>query len=159
MEFQRAAELLDDKLEAVGVKFYDYKTDVTFDKYQRLLSDGFIERGNAFSIEFTHRQSGVPERFMFRYYRNPVKFYKSGPLIPLELNYFDRAQARYIRLSEVSWADRIRLREVFFNKDGEFLMRYYNLDLRQEAERKAGTIAEAVQWFYDDVLQNIFHLG
>jgi hypothetical protein len=52
----------------------------------------------------------------------------------------------------------MRLRELYFDLNGEFVIRYYNRESRQEAEKKNANISEAVQWFYDDVLQNVFHL-
>jgi len=52
----------------------------------------------------------------------------------------------------------MRIRELYFNLQGEFVIRYYNASSRAEAEKRGGSISEAVQWFFDDVLRNIFHL-
>src|SRR5439155_1223115 len=103
LEFQNSAELLDDQLEQVDIHFYDYKSEgITFEKYQDLLDNGVAEHANAFSITFSRPHSAPDERhrFMFRYYRNFNKFYRHLKVIPLELNYFDADQARYIRLVE-----------------------------------------------------------
>jgi len=158
LEFQKAAEVLNDKLDHLDIDFYDYKTDLTFDKYQRLLEEGAVEHSNAFSVSFREKTSGRFERFMFRYFRNWNKFSKRFRVIPLELNYFDQNAMTYTRLCDLPWASCIRPRELYFTQDGEVILRYFNIDSRQESERKGGTIAEAVQWFFDDVLRNVFHL-
>jgi fido (protein-threonine AMPylation protein) len=160
LEFQKATELLNDKLENIELSFYDYKTELSFDRYQHLLEAGWVEYGNAFSITFLEKKNGRNERFMFRYYRNREKFSKGSRLIPLELNYFDRESNSYVRLCEVDWATPIRIRELYFTPEkGEFVVRYYNIDKKQETEKKGCTISEAVQWFYDDILRNIFQLS
>jgi Fic family protein len=161
LEFQNSAELLDDQLEQLDIQFYDYKSEgITFDKYQQLLEDGNAEHANAFSITFSRPHTPPEERvrFMFRYYRNFAKFPRYLKIIPLELNYFDVKQSRYVRLVDLKWTETMRIRELYFDPTGEFVIRYYNRDLRQEAEKKNANISEAVQWFYDDVLQNVFHL-
>ena len=158
LEFEKAAELLDERLEQISVSFYDYKNDVTFEKYQQLLESGFIDHANAFSITFTATLTGYTHRFMFRYYRNFHKFPGGSRIIPLELNYFDPDAVKYVRLSDLGWAERLRMRELYFTLEGEFMLRYFNVDTRQETERKPNTVAEAVQWFYDDVLHNVLGL-
>jgi hypothetical protein len=133
---------------------------ITFDKYQELLEDGATEHANAFSITFSRPHTPPEERvrFMFRYYRNFNKFPRFVKVIPLELNYFDAKQSRYIRLVDLKWLELIRIRELYFNTEGEFVIRYYNRESRQEVEKKNANISEAVQCLYDDVLQNVFHL-
>jgi Fic family protein len=161
LEFQNSAELLDAQLEQLDIQFYDYKAEgITFDKYQELLENGATDRANAFNISFVRpdAQSNQRARFMFRYFRNFMKYSRYLKIIPLELNYFEANEAHYVRLSDLNWADRIRIRELYFNRDGEFVIRYYNPDLHQEVEKKNASISEAVQWFFDDVLRNVFHL-
>ncbi|HYS54675.1 MAG TPA: Fic family protein [Thermoanaerobaculia bacterium] len=158
LEFQKAAELLNDKLQEIAIEFHDYRNAIDFERYQKLLEDGRVEQSNAFSISFRQHRTGLEERFMFRYYRNFNKFPPRRHVIPLEANYFDREISKYTRLSEVPWGEKVRVREVYFNEQGEFVQRYFNRDTKQEAERKGATISEAVQQFFEDVLQNIFHL-
>ena len=161
LEFQNLAELLEDQLEQVDIKFYDYKSEgITFDKYQQLLEDGYTDYANCFSVTFFRKNVVTDERvkFMFRYYRNFHKFPKYQHIIPLELNYFDVSESRYIRLCEIPGMECMRIRELYFNLQGEFVIRYYNASSRAEAEKRGGSISEAVQWFFDDVLRNIFHL-
>ncbi len=155
LEFQNRAELMDEEVPQIDVSFYDYKTDIDFERYQRLLTEGFIDRANAFSITF--KDDATHARFMFRYYRNYSKFLRSK-VIPLELNYFDPNESKYIRLSELQGMDCIRLRELYFTSKGNFVVRYFNPDTQRETKKEAGTIAEAAQWLYDDVLRYIFHL-
>jgi hypothetical protein len=161
LEFQNSAELLDDELEQLEIKYYHYKSEgVTFDKYQQLLEDGYTDHANCFSVTFFRNNVLTDERvkFMFRYYRNFQKFPKHQCVIPLELNYFDVRESRYIRLSDLPGMECVRIREIYFNQGGEFVIRYYNAGSRQEVEKKGASISEAVQWFFDDVLQNIFHI-
>mgnify|MGYP003393751871 CR=1 FL=1 len=157
LEFQRATELINDRLEHIELSFYDFKTDITFERYQQLLREGQTEFGNAFSITFNDRRSRRQERFMFRYFRNFSKFPRPSKIIPLELNY--RNENGYTRLSELDWANRIRVRELYFTNEGEFIVRYYNIDKSEEADKKGETISEVVMWFFDDILKNIFELG
>jgi Fic family protein len=157
LEFQKASELLDDNLQGqIEVKFYDYKTEISFEDYQQLKEKGQIQRANAFSISFRENTSGKYERFMFRYFRNWNKFPYEDSLIPLELNRYETESGSYIRLSNLSWADRIRLREIYFTDNGEFIIRYYDTLKRDEIEERGKTVADAVQWFFDDILQNVF---
>ena len=127
-------------------------------EYQQLLEEGQTDHANAFSITFRNEQTGDQERFMFRYYRNFKYFPASLKVIPLELNYFDKTQNKYIRIADLTWRDRVRVQAFYFTPEGEITMRYYNLDKHQEAERKSVRIPEIVEWFYDDVLANILHL-
>jgi Fic family protein len=159
LEFENLAELLDDQLDKVDIKFYDYKSEgITFDKYQQLLEDGYTDHANCFSVTFFATNTGERVKFMFRYYRHFQKFGKYQRIIPLELNYFEPSESRYIRLSEISGMECMRIRELYFNPQGEFVIRYYNTQSHQETEKKAGSISEAVQWFFDDVLRNILHI-
>jgi Fic family protein len=161
LEFQNSAELLDEQLAQIEIEFYDYKSEtITFDKYQELLENGQTERANAFSVTLSrpHTPSEHRVRLMFRYFRNFNKFPRHQRIIPLELNYFDPSESRYVRLSDLDWSDRIRIRELYFNLEGEFVIRYFNRDVNHEVEKKNASISEAVQWFFDDVLQNMFHL-
>jgi Fic family protein len=158
LEFQKAAELLDDKLGQISLSFYDYKGEITFERYQQLLEEGQTDHANAFSITFRNEQTGDQERFMFRYYRN-FKYFPAGlRVIPLELNYFDKTQNKYIRISDLTWRERVRVQAFYFTPEGEITMRYFNLEKHQDAERKSVRIPEIVEWFYDDVLSNVLHL-
>ncbi|MGA2983794.1 MAG: Fic family protein [Terriglobia bacterium] len=158
LEFQKASELLNDELDQISISFYDYKNEIDFEKYQLLSSKGFIPHANAYSIVFRHQISGETARFLFRYYRNFSKFPAPSKVIPLELNHFDQDESKYIRLSDLPWAKCIRFRELYFTAAGEFVVRYFNIDSGQEAERKPDTIADAVREFFDDVLHRVFGL-
>ncbi len=97
---------------------------------------------------------------MFRYFRNFARFPRNFKVITLELNYFNfnKEENRYIRLSEINWSECIRVRELYFAAEGEFFIRHFNIDARQEREKKGGTVAEAVQWFFDAILHHVFQL-
>lgn len=161
LEFQKAAELLEDALEkVVDISYYDYKNDISFEKYQQLMEKGFIQQANAFSVTFYDKKSGRQERFMFRYRRNRDKFSKQDKVIPLELTCFEIAANMYLPLSEIDWMERVRIREIYFTPEkGEFVIRYYRIDTKKEVEKRGSTISESVQWFYDDVLKNIFGIS
>jgi len=160
LEFEKASELLSDQLNGiVEISFHDYNNDIYFEKYQTLVEKGQIPQGNAFSIGFFQQSQGRRERFMFRYFRNWQNFKPpQHKLIPVELNYHEE-QSGYVRLSDLTWAKKIRIRELYFNTQGEFIVRWFDAQRNQEAELKGHTIAEAVQWFFDDVLKNVFELG
>jgi hypothetical protein len=160
LEFQKAAELLDDQLgKILKVTFYDYKNEITFDKYQRLLETGSIFQGNAFSVTFSSEENNNYARFMFRYFRDWDKFSKQDKVIPLQLNYYDREQNTYRQISELDWANNIRIREIYFTSEGQFVIRYYSIDEMRETEQRGEPVAEAARWFYDDILKNVFGLN
>lgn len=157
LEFQKAAELLNEKIQGIDISFFDWKNEISLERYQQLISDGFIDRGNAFSIGFRESRTGHQERFMFRYYRNRDKF-PWKKFIPLELNH--REETGYLRLSDVDWAwgECVRIRELYFTEEGKFVVRYYDAVKREEMETEGIPISEVVQWFFDDVLKHIFGL-
>jgi Fic family protein len=162
LEFDKAAELLNEEMAGIlEVQFYDYKNEISFEKYQTLKEKGNIPQGNAFSVGFTQLKDGRRERFMFRYFRNRQKFIGGQKkVIPFEVNYYEGEAEGYVRLSELSWAKKIRLRELYFNEpDGDFEYRWFNSATDTEMVMKGHPISEAVQWFFDDVLKNIFELG
>ena len=159
LEFEKATELLDDSLQQLEITFHDYSTEISFEKYQQLLERGQTPQANAFSISFFHNKEDRRARFMFRYFRNKAKFRPNQKVIPLELNHYDEEAKSYTRLSDLGWAKAIRIRELYFNPDGEFVVRCYNLQTGQEIDKKGGTIAEAVQWFFDDILKHHFGLS
>lgn len=161
LEFQKASELLDDQLQKhqINIKFYDYKREISFEDYQQLKERGYIPRSNVFSIQFFNEATEeIYWRFMFRYFRNWDKFNKEDAFIPLELNCFDSDMGSYIRLVDLQWADRIRLRELYFTDKGEFIVRIYAHSEQREVEKTGHTISEIVQWFFDDILQNVIGL-
>ncbi len=139
------------------MNFYDYNNEISFEKYQQLKEKGYISLANAFSVSFSST-AGKQERFMFRYRRNRNKFVRGERVIPLELTYNDRNQG-YIELVDLASAERIRIRELYFTEKGEFVIRFYDPHEKREKDKKDGTIAEAVQWFYDDILKNVFGLS
>lgn len=157
LEFQKATELMNDRLDFIEMSFFDFKTEITFERYQKLQREGQIDFGNAFSISFTDKHSKRQERFMFRYFRNFRKYPHPSRIIPLELNY--KRENEYVRLSDLDWSNRIRLRELYFNTEGEFIIRQHIRETNSEKELKGHQIAEAVQWFFDDVLKNVFSLS
>lgn len=161
LEFEKASELLNDQLNGiVEIGFHDYNNEILFEKYESLVEKGQIPQGNAFSIGFFQKSQGRRERFMFRYYRNWTKFKPPlHKLIPLELNYYNGEQPGYVRLSDLPWTKKLRIRDLYFNANGEFVVRWFNPQTDQETELKGHTIAEAVQWFFDDILKNVFELG
>lgn len=160
LEFQNAAEMLSDGLEGkLAVTFYDYRNQITFERYQQLLDSGRIPQSSyAFTIRFVDLLNDREERFLFRYFRNFDKFSREDKVIPLELNYFDQATHRWVRMSELPWASRIRIRELYFASNGQFVARYFSVEQGQETVTDKCTIAQIVQWFYDDVLENVFGL-
>jgi Fic family protein len=159
LEYQKAAELLDESITQLEILFYDYKTEIDFEKYQHLLERGSTERANAFSITFHSRQSNRNERFMFRYYRN----YRSFPgvkVIPLELNYLEQSEggASYVRIDDSSIRQIIRLRAIYFNDDGSLGVKAFNRDTGDEIDLKGKNISDTVRMFFDDVLEHFFHI-
>ncbi len=159
LEFEKATELLNDQLgDVIDISFHDYNNEISFEKYQTLVEKGNIPQGNAFSIGF-QQSNRRRERFLFRYFRNWKKFKPpQHRFVPLELNYHEE-ESGYVRLDDLPWAKKIRVREIYFNAKGEFIVRWFNAQTNHEIELKGHTIAEAVQMFFDDVLKNVFELG
>jgi Fic family protein len=163
LEYQNATELLNDRIEQLEIDFYDYKTEIDFEKYQRLLERGFIERANAFSITFRPlpRQPGRDERFMFRYYRDFQSF-PGIKVIPLQLNYLDRSNvgdAGYIRLADSTLREIVRLRAIYFHDDGSLGVKALNRQTKHETDLSKMNISGTVQMFFDDVLEHLFHVS
>ena len=163
LEYQNASELLDDKIEQLDIDFYDYKTEIDFEKYQRLLERGFIERANAFSITFhpNPRQVGKDQRFMFRYYRN-FQTFPGAKVIPLELNYLDLSHsvdAGYVRIAESALREIVRIRAIYFNDDGSLGVRALDRRSGREIDLQKKNISDTVQMFFDDVLEHLFHIS
>jgi Fic family protein len=160
LEYQKAAELLDEMITQLEIRFYDYRTEIDFEKYQRLVERGFTERANAFSITFHSQQGNRNERFMFRYYRSYQSFY-GLKVIPLELNYLEQAhgEASYVRIDDSSLRNIIRLRSIYFHEDGSLGIRVFNRDTKGEVDEKGKNISDAVRMFFDDVLEHFFHIS
>ena len=73
-----------------------------------------------------------------------MKFHRSSRTIPLELNYWNEAEERYVRLSDLPPVHPVRLREIYFEDNGEVCAKVYNFGTRNEHEEKGKSIA--VQW-------------
>ena len=156
LEFQKAAEYLDDELEHFRVEFFDYQNEITLDKFEQLRREGSAERSNAFAISFQHKPSGKYERFTFRYFRDWRHFPLRSSAIPLELHYLTPETGRYTSIGDSRYAELVRLRHLYFTDEGEFVLRYWNLSSRNEVEERGKTIQECVKWFFDDVLAHVF---
>ncbi|PJF32848.1 MAG: hypothetical protein CUN57_03755, partial [Phototrophicales bacterium] len=63
------------------------------------------------------------------------------------------------RLADLDWRDKLRLRELYFTDQGEFVVRYYDRSIHQETEKTGLTISEVVRWFFDDILENVMGIG
>jgi hypothetical protein len=157
LEFQQAADLLGDSLEEININFHEYGTELDVEKYQQLKERGSAERCNFFSITFVHTRTGVRERFMFRYFRNRSNFEPKSRAIPLELNYFNSEEERYIRTSNHNIGAQVHIRELYFTDDGEFIMRRFDPEIEDVAE-KFCTIMEAREMFFNEVLRNVWGL-
>jgi hypothetical protein len=158
LEFQRAADLLGDRFEGMEIRFYDYGEEPDLDKYQQLRERGSTERSNVFSINFRDARTGRRERFMFRYFRDWDRFERRARVIPLELNYFDAEEETWKSMPNVAWGGRVRIRELYFTEDGNFVIRYVDPETGEDTRRQKATITEAVEMFFDDVLGNVWSL-
>lgn len=159
LEFQNTVELLNDKLEAFEITYYDFKNEIDLEKYQRLTEKGFIERANAISITFTDRRNSPEhsERFMFRYCR-PVNFIPRK-VITLELNHLDRKDSKYVRIAESDCRERVRLHYLYVDANGILTKRAKTSLTGQEKDSPVPSTSEVVQDFIDDVMKNILHLS
>jgi len=158
LEFEKAADLLDEEIENIEIEIYSYSTDFNLEKFQALSIKGSIEHTNFFSIKFTDKIQRREERFMFRFFRNWDKFEHTSKVIPLELNYFDLSNTRYVRMCDVPWHERMRIRELFYSEKEEFTIRFYDSGCKREVETEEINPSRAAQMFFDDVLKNIFGL-
>jgi len=160
LEFERAADLLNDEFQNIDIIPYQYSTEIDSKKYQTLKFKGSAEYTNFFSINFLDKSTNTSERFMFRFFRNYEKFQHGSRVIPLELNYFDKEDHRFIRLCDVKGIEKIRPRELYFTDDGKFTVKYVNFGSKEEIETtKQEPISKWVQIFFDDVLKNVLSLS
>lgn len=83
LEFEKAADLLNDALKDIAIDFEDSKREIDFDTYQMLRSTGKIDHSHAFYLQLFHKPTKRREKFMFRYYRNWDKFQSQERVIPL----------------------------------------------------------------------------
>lgn len=158
LEFDRAADLLDQKIQNFAIDTYDYDWNIDLNKFHQLQTKGNAEYTNFFAISFFEKPTEKRIRFMFRFYRNYAKFPNDSKTIPLELNYFDPDEKRYIRISELSWNKKLRIRELYFSEDGKLHVICYDQGSDNEVHTQNIDISNAVKMFYDDVLRNIFLL-
>ncbi len=159
LEFERSSDLLDEKIKKVNISIYEYKTEITLEKFQALKLKGSAERTNYFSISFEEKDTNKKVRLMFRFFRNREKFKPESRIVPLELNYFDENEIKYIRVAELSWNNKLRFRELYYSEDGILVLRYFDIGCGKEIETKEYSIAQAIQMFFDDVLRNVFNLN
>ncbi len=163
LEFERAADLLNEQVKSIHIEIYRFEASIDLEKYNQLRFRGFAEHANFFSIRFRGKNNLQEEQFMFRFYRNKPKFPPVSRFIPLELNYLEKdspsEESKYKRVSELSWGDKIRIRELYFNEEGDFTTRYFDLQSKDEVESKKISIADTAKMFFDDVLKNIFTLS
>lgn len=75
-----------------------------------------------------------------------------------DLHYFDADEQRYIRLSDLDWGSRVRIRDLYFTDDGEFVFKYLNPETGKMTQKQNATVREATQYFFDDVLPNVWGL-
>lgn len=158
LEFQKAVDLLGDRFEGVEIKFYDYGEEPDLDKYQQLKERGSAERCNVFSITFRDVKTGKRERFMFRYFRDWNRFDRRAKMIPLELNYFDSEDETWKSMPKTEWGVRVRVRELYFDDKGRFVIRHVDPETGEDAENHSAEITQAVEFFFDDVLRNVWGL-
>lgn len=157
LEFEKAADLLNDNLTEIEVEFFDYRKDIDFDSYQQLRSTGRMELANAFSIKLFHRRTKQKERIMFRYFRNWDKFDSKEGFIPLEVNYLVESKA-YKNLTDLPGFEKIRLRELFFDDDGRLVTIQFDPASRTEKRTTEYTLEATVRTFLDDLLRQLMGL-
>jgi cell filamentation protein, protein adenylyltransferase len=160
LEFEKAVDLLNDSLPEVTIDFYDYGREISFEEFQKLRELGQIDHSYAFRINFWKPRTKKRNTFMFRYFRNRVKFERRATVIPLEVNLLseENDEKRYIRLSEISSLRNVRLREVFFGDDGKVV--HIDFDQKANVEQKLEnhSIEQIVRLFLDDVIENVVGL-
>lgn len=158
LEFERTSDLLDEEIQNLQIETYEYKSEISLDKFRDLKLKGSVEHTNYFSVTFKDKSTDKRERFMFRFFRNWDKFSRESGVIPLELNYFDENELKYIRVGELSWNDKLRVREIYYSEDGILVLRYFDRGCHKEIETEKFSIAEVTKMFFNDVLKNVFHL-
>ena len=60
---------------------------------------------------------------------------------------------------DLSWDDRLRIREIYYSENEEFKIRCFESGCGREVETEKVSISFAAQMFFDDVLRNIFCLN
>ena len=158
LEFQKATEILDDRMDRLQVDFYQYSGSMDIERYARLRRDGSIEQSNVFAVNFFDKQTKRRERFGFRYFRNWNKHPKPSQAIPLVLAYLDRTKNQYVDIENSPWREVVRLRELYLSDNGTMYARYVNVGSKQECEDSSRPVSQWVQSFFDDVLQHVFGL-
>jgi Fic family protein len=160
LEFEKAVDLLNDRLPEVTIDFYDYGREISFEEFQRLREIGQIDHSYAFRINFWKPRTKERTTFMFRYFRNRGKFERRVSVIPLEVNLLteENEEKRYIRLSEIPDMTKIRLREIFFEEDGRVVHIDFDTSANTEQRMENHSIEQIVRLFLDDVIEKVVGL-
>jgi hypothetical protein len=74
------------------------------------------------------------------------------------LSQFNAEAKGYTDVQKSQVAEQIRIRALFFEDDGTFVIRFWNPGSKRDSDERGKTVQRAVQWFFDDVLQHVFGL-
>ena len=124
LEFKQAVTILNESIKTYYISFYEYPA-LTLEKYQQLKEKGIAPGTNFFSIRFHNNDTNrIICTFMFKFFRVNDKYPSSPNVIPLEVNYFDKAVDDFIFIGRVELLKKIELKGFYINNDGQFITRY-----------------------------------
>jgi hypothetical protein len=157
LEFKQYVSILNENLESYNLTYYEYST-ISFEKYQQLKENGIAAGTNVFSIRFHNMDNDkIIATFMFRFFRNDGKYWKTPHVIPLELNYYDPNKKDFAFINSFSWSDKIKLRAFYINDNEDLVVRYQQTS-NYEGEHVNPKLSDIVRQFYEQVFEHMLGL-
>jgi Fic family protein len=154
LEFKQAVTVLNENLESYDLSFFEYPS-IAFEKYQQLKELGVAAGTNFFSIRFHDIENErIIATFMFRFFRNDAKYYKTPQVIPMDLNYYDVDKRDFVFINSFSWAKKIKLRAFYINENEDLVVRYQQSPT-YEGELINPKLSDVVRQFFDEIFEHM----
>jgi Fic family protein len=156
LEFKQQVDLLNQNLTTYKITFYEYP-GITFEKYQKLKTDGFAGGSNFFSVRVHNKDSSVVlHTLMFKFYRNKLK-YEGLNVIPLELYVFDQNSKDFVFIYRTPLNSLIKLRGFLVRDNGSYAVREQKDNF--ENEKEIISINQSVMEFFEQLLGNVVRMA
>jgi len=157
LEFKQAVTVLNENLESYDLSFFEYPA-IAFEKYQQLKESGFAAGTNFFSIRFHDIENErIIATFMFRFFRNEGKYWRTPHVIPMDLNYYDSDKRDFVFINSYSWSNKISLRAFYINDNEDLVVRYQQSPT-YEGEQINPKLSDVVRQFFDQIFEHMLGL-